>query len=178
MNRNSGFTLVEILAVLVIIGILAGIGIPKYFDLQQDALIQAAQSARMEAQARINMVFASHILHGGDCSKIGISTRNTSGTITTNNNFYQYGIADSGSAQDKGTVGGWIIEMGSDNKISMQTHKEHYIIWRLTAPSGEQIVSDANKSYPGQSATNADALRVPDARFSEMFYLYLPACIR
>ena len=33
-NNQDGFTLVEIIAVLVILGILAAVAIPKYFDLQ------------------------------------------------------------------------------------------------------------------------------------------------
>ena len=34
VKNEEGFTLVEIIAVLVILGILAAVAIPKYFDLQ------------------------------------------------------------------------------------------------------------------------------------------------
>jgi prepilin-type N-terminal cleavage/methylation domain-containing protein len=37
LDNQDGFTLVEIIAVLVILGILAAVAIPKYFDLQAEA---------------------------------------------------------------------------------------------------------------------------------------------
>lgn len=60
--RNAGFTLIEIVMVLVLLGILAAVAVPKYFDLQEKAEIQAAKAMVAEVQARINGEFANAIL--------------------------------------------------------------------------------------------------------------------
>ena len=41
MNRNKGFTLVEILIVVIILGILAAIVVPKFTEASDDAKLSA-----------------------------------------------------------------------------------------------------------------------------------------
>ena len=61
---ESGFTLLEIIAVLVILSIMAVVAVPKYFDLQTQARQEAIKTAMAEAIGRINGHFAQQILSG------------------------------------------------------------------------------------------------------------------
>jgi prepilin-type N-terminal cleavage/methylation domain-containing protein len=62
-NRNEkGFTLVEIIAVLIILGILAAVAVPRYMSLTTDAKNSSAMAAVAEAKARVNQAAASYIL--------------------------------------------------------------------------------------------------------------------
>lgn len=79
-THQSGFTLVEIVAVLVIMGILAAVAVPKFFDLQVRARQKAVNSALSELKVRINHHFASQLLDGRTAGQITYNA----GSIDTN----------------------------------------------------------------------------------------------
>ena len=62
MKNQKGFTLIEIIAVLVILGILAAVAVPKFIDLQNDARLKAAQSAVSETKARLSGAYGKYLL--------------------------------------------------------------------------------------------------------------------
>ena len=63
-KKQMGFTLIEIVMVLVLLGILSAVAVPKYFDLRDKAEEKAAAAIAAEVQARINGGFADAILNG------------------------------------------------------------------------------------------------------------------
>ncbi|OGP29913.1 MAG: hypothetical protein A2073_04635 [Deltaproteobacteria bacterium GWC2_42_11] len=62
LKNKKGFTLIEIIAVLVILGILAAIAIPKYISLQQDAAQKSADAAITEGVSQVNLFAVKYIL--------------------------------------------------------------------------------------------------------------------
>ena len=66
-KKNNGFTLIEIVMILVLIGILASIAIPRYFDLREKAEEAVAKTVEQELQARLDGAFAASMLSGGGC---------------------------------------------------------------------------------------------------------------
>jgi len=63
MIRNEkGFTLIEIIAVLVILGVLAAVAIPKYISMMDESRNAAAQGAIAEVKGRCMSYYANQLL--------------------------------------------------------------------------------------------------------------------
>ena len=64
LSDASGFTLLEIIAVIVILSIIAVVAVPRYFDLQEEARNKTVRTGLAEAIGRVNGHFAEALLGG------------------------------------------------------------------------------------------------------------------
>jgi MSHA pilin protein MshA len=64
-TSQNGFTLLEIIAVLVILGILAVAAITRYIDLTEQARIKAARAAIAEISSRLAAAQGKYMMNNG-----------------------------------------------------------------------------------------------------------------
>jgi len=64
LEKQKGFTMIEIIAVLILLGVLAAVAAPKYFNLVEAACDIMAESATASAGSSLTMAYAKLVLGG------------------------------------------------------------------------------------------------------------------
>tara|TARA_R110000737_G_scaffold41976_1_gene62731 strand:- start:848 stop:1369 length:522 start_codon:yes stop_codon:yes gene_type:complete len=116
LGQQKGFTLIELVVVIVILGILAATAAPKFIDLTGDAKASVIQGVQGSVNSAINLVRAKALVS---------NQTGATGEITVNGEFYAlvYGYPTRGTGTSDGTTGkGYgidkLIELESGSDIT------------------------------------------------------------
>ncbi len=134
MKKQQGFTLIELMIVVAIIGILAAIALPAYQDYTKRAKVSEGISLAAGAKTAVTEYFASEgawpstnasaglaaatDIKGKSVDSLTVGTAASDGVITV---FYSSTVASGGTIvltpTDEGGSISWLCTSGMDNAI-------------------------------------------------------------
>lgn len=123
-NEQQGFTLIELVVVIIILGILAAVALPRFVNLQEQARYAKLQGAVAAVRAASSLYHATCLTQAGTTSGVACPADtstpisiNMEGTSVTG--VAQYPTADSaGILAAAGVAGGASVGTGVDYLIS------------------------------------------------------------
>ena len=65
LKNQKGFTLIELVIIIILIGVLAAVAVPRYVDLRENAVMASAQATLDAGRAAIMLDFSDQILNDG-----------------------------------------------------------------------------------------------------------------
>lgn len=101
MKQQKGFTLIELIIVIIILGILAVTAAPRFFNFASDARASTVQGMEGSVKAASALVYAKALIEGGIPISVEVDEFGTSVALTTGTRY--------AAANDTQGTGGGIL---------------------------------------------------------------------
>ena len=127
-RNNGGFTLIELIVVIVILGILAVTAAPKFVDLQSDARLATLNGMKAAINSAVSLTYGKSLVKGVEKDPTGKKVSINGEEVEV---CYGYPCAEAAKIQKvldigdfkactAGVAGDWCFEDGADSASSIK----------------------------------------------------------
>ncbi|NQZ39974.1 type II secretion system protein [Moritella sp.] len=135
MKRNAGFTLIELVIVIIVLGILAATAVPKFINLQDDAKKAAMKGVESALHSAANIVYSKAAINGIESNSSG-SISTSSGDVAV---VWGYPAATSAGIASA-------VELSGFSSAPSGSGSTSYTFWNGTASSSTDTCVTYNKT--------------------------------
>ena len=141
IKNRKAFSMIELIFVIVILGILAGVAVPKMMGTRTDAYISKAKSQIASIKNGINTSAATSMLSGGCSNRYPVDLNQTDTDTGFKTNYVNKGVELFNGVLKEGIIsssgdGGWMatgVYRNAENDFSPET-------FRFTIESGRTVI--------------------------------------
>ncbi|EAT16644.1 type II secretion system protein [Desulfuromonas acetoxidans] len=138
MNNQKGFTLIELIVVIVILGILSAVAVPKFVDMQGEAQRSAIDGALGSVRSAAALAHAQWLVQGQPAT---ITAEGQ--TITMVNGYPSADDADDGSIEDMAGLDGFTIADDNGDPAEMTISNDGFsFTYTEAVANGVPTISD------------------------------------
>ena len=113
MKRNAGFTLIELVIVIIVLGILAATAVPKFINLQDDARESAMKGVEAAVHSAANIVYSKSAIDGNE----GLDAGETNSNVGNIQTAFGYPTAAANGIVEAIEISGFITVSGATNTL-------------------------------------------------------------
>jgi len=139
MKRSAGFTLIELVIVIIILGILAVTAAPKFLNLQNDARKSTLKGMKAAMESSASIVYSKAVIKGLETSSAAVAVD----SIQTKYGYPTGAVDGIGAAIDIST-GDW---------ASGATATDTWAVWPQSLASGTSAACNVTYKAPSTSGS-------------------------
>lgn len=149
MNSQKGFTLIELVVVIVILGILAVTAAPKFINIQDDARTATLQAVKASMQSAAALVHSKSLIIGNEDKVSDGVTGEVKVVVNGEDTSINYGypLADYTTAITAVNSGDWsdLLEIDADFKSKVIGGK--YIVYPKEGTEPSEPIATTDNCY-------------------------------